>query len=332
MDDYENTYTSYKNLFQTISKDYNIPLYSFHELESYMRLNTRGFKKSLDEYKNEIYKKNFTILENNTFNSIFLLQKPDNYIRGHIENVLRKPTYCVTLENQIDEVKGVEHLLSAMEALSIDNASIDLCGSNELPVLDGSSLVWINELVKAGTEINHETTNFLTNFVKKKRKFKFHCNKFFSVCRNDSFILYYPSNSSKITIGLDYSTTAPLIGKQWFSYDIYNDNHYRWEISPSRMYIPTVQDFYESSEKEYFKAGINNCVNLCAFDKWIDDENIRFYDTECARHEVLDLIGCLGLLSNKGNGGVPLGHIVAYKPSLELYISFVKLLKEMIVI
>lgn len=97
------------------------------------------------------------------------------------------------------------------------------------------------------------------------------------------------------------------------------------------MYLPTIQSLYEGLDFGYFKGGVDNCINLSMFDKWYDNEQIRFCNTECARHEILDLIGCLSLLSNNGNGGIPLGHIISYKPSLELNIRFIKLLKELII-
>mmetsp|Transcript_12834 Transcript_12834/g.25087 ORF Transcript_12834/g.25087 Transcript_12834/m.25087 type:complete len:403 (+) Transcript_12834:1-1209(+) len=321
----------YKDLFRTINKDYNTPLYSFHELESFLLIGNRGFKKDLIHYKNEIYKKNFKIFQDISYSSEYVNNDTENYINAQIENVLRKPVHHISLENKKNQINGVEHLLSALESLSIDNVLISLNGGNEVPILDGSSLVWINELINAGTNTGQKD-HYFNNNKKRRRKIKFYSNKSFSLYHNDSFISYHPSKFSKITVGLDYSDSAPLIGKQWFSYDIFNDNHYRWEISPSRMYIPTIQCLYESMDSGYFKAGIEDCVNLCMFDKWHNSDQIRFYDTESARHEILDLIGCLSLLSNNGNGGIPLGHIIAYKPSLELNIRFVKLLKELIII
>mmetsp|Transcript_2817 Transcript_2817/g.5351 ORF Transcript_2817/g.5351 Transcript_2817/m.5351 type:complete len:217 (-) Transcript_2817:895-1545(-) len=216
--------------------------------------------------------------------------------------------------------------------MSIDNVMVELNGDNEVPILDGSSMVWINEILNVGVNINQKDFSGENTIKKRRRKIKFFSDKSFSLYHNESFISYHPSKFSKITVGLDYSDSAPLIGKQWYSYDIFNDNHYRWEISPSRMYIPTIQDLYESMDSGYYKAGVEDCVNLCMFDKWYNNDQIRFYDTESARHEILDLIGCLGLLSNNGNGGIPLGHIISYKPTLELNIRFVKILKEMIVI
>lgn len=306
-------------------------MYSFHELESFLLISDKGFKKNLIHYKNEIYKKNFKIFydANNELNSLKI--NTENYVNAQIENVLHKPTHYISIEDKKNQINGVEHLLSALESFSIDNVLIDLNGGNEIPILDGSSMVWVNEFLKVGVNTDQKGHFYNSGIKKRRRKIKFYSDKSFSLYDNDSFISYYPSKFSKLTVGLDYSDSAPLIGKQWFSYDIFNDNHYKWEISPSRMYIPTMQHLYESMDSGYFKAGIEDCVNLCMFDKWHNNDQIRFYDTESARHEVLDLIGCLSLLSNNGNGGTPLGHIITYKPSLELNMRFVKLLKELII-
>nr|BAS01587.1 hypothetical protein [Lotharella vacuolata] len=328
----ENISIVQKNLHKTIKKDYNTPIYTIHELKSFFKISNTGFQPNLDNYKNEIYKKNFKIFQDVNRALDFQPNNLDKYVCAQIENILSKPTYYIILEDRKNKIKAVEHLLSALEALSIDNVVIELHGGSEIPILDGSALVWINEILKVGISTSPEVNEHNYIFTKKRRKIRFYSEKFFSIYHNDSFISYYPSNSSKITVGLDFTETAPLIGKQWFSYDLFNDNHYRWEISPSRMYIPTIENFRESIESGYFKGGIDNCVNLCMFDQWHNNEQIRFYDTECARHEILDLIGCLSLLSNNGNGGFPLGHIISYKPSLELNIRFVKLLKEMMII
>lgn len=269
----------------------------------------------------------------NPQNNKRLLYKPINSIDASIENVVSKPTWQLSLEKNFESVNSIEHLLSTLEALSIDNLRIDISDGNHIPILDGSAIGWVDEIAKAKITYSKSNSSFNSKnqYEKRKKKLRSHANKFITLNSNDSFISYYPDTSSKITVGLDLSKNAPIIGKQWFSYNIFEDDHYKWEIAPARMYINSLDQLYKATDIGYFKTGIENTINVANFDSWLNSDSLRYYNTECARHEILDIIGCLGLLSYKGNGGIPFGHIVAYKPDLELTVRFVKLLKELLI-
>lgn len=67
--------------------------------------------------------------------------------------------------------------------------------------------------------------------------------------KGDAFITFYPSDTLKISCGVDHAKEAPIIGRQWFSWAPFEDEHFRWLISPART-------FYKSP-----KVG---CLLLCA--------------------------------------------------------------------
>jgi hypothetical protein len=48
---------------------------------------------------------------------------------------------------------------------------------------------------------------------------------------------------------------------------------------------------------------------------------MRFLPDEPVRRAVADLVGDLALLNDCGNGGLPVGHVVAYQPSHELQVG-----------
>lgn len=54
------------------------------------------------------------------------------------------------------------------------------------------------------------------------------------------------------------------------------------------------------------------------------------FDNEACRHKILDLIGDLSLVAHGGNGGFPVAHIVAFKASatLDLSYSFLDMKRE----
>lgn len=63
-------------------------------------------------------------------------------IEGLTSEIALRPLYifrCINLGNRF---QGVEHLLSALEMLGVDNARIEVEGSHELPIIDGSALGW----------------------------------------------------------------------------------------------------------------------------------------------------------------------------------------------
>jgi UDP-3-O-[3-hydroxymyristoyl] N-acetylglucosamine deacetylase len=236
----------------------------------------------------------------------------------------------LTLNNNQDNVFGVEHLLSAIEAYGINNAIIEVNGGNEIPIIDGSSLGWTQKFDEIGLKYSPKCYQISENnrINKKTNKFDIKLDKILQVNENDSFIMYQPDNVSKLTVGIDYTKVSPIIGKNWFTYTINEDNHYKWVISPARMYMTSLDEYYKNKDLGYYKAGIENCVNIAYGKDWYDDNQLRFINNECVRHEILDLIGCLSLLNYEGNTGIPLGHIIAYKPTLKLMMNFVKLLKE----
>jgi UDP-3-O-[3-hydroxymyristoyl] N-acetylglucosamine deacetylase len=44
----------------------------------------------------------------------------------------------------------------------------------------------------------------------------------------ESFISLYPGDGMKVTVGIDHQAEAPVIGKQWYTFDVEKDMHYRW--------------------------------------------------------------------------------------------------------
>mmetsp|Transcript_5171 Transcript_5171/g.9499 ORF Transcript_5171/g.9499 Transcript_5171/m.9499 type:complete len:326 (+) Transcript_5171:2239-3216(+) len=302
---------------------------NYLELQNSFKSRNKNYYKSNFYHINELKKRNFNLFYENVNSLIIPLNERTNLLSAQIENVKKNPYYYISLSDKISEIKGVEHLMSSLEGCSIDNCEIILKGGNEIPILEGSSIGFINEVIKAG--IMYSSDNIFVGdktYQKRRRKFRFSSDKAFAVNHNESFISYYPDTTTKITVGVDMGRVAPIIGKQWFSFDMYEDDHYRWEIAPARMYISSLEELYLANDLGYFKNGINNCVNIACKSSWNQFNDIRFFNSECARHEILDIIGCLKLLTYNGNGGIPYGHIIAYKPSLSMVIRFIKTFKE----
>lgn len=57
----------------------------------------------------------------------------------------------------------------------------------------------------------------------------------------DAFISLYPSETLKISYGLDLEEAALVIGKQWFTWVPSESDHYRWVVAPARTFYTSLE-------------------------------------------------------------------------------------------
>jgi UDP-3-O-[3-hydroxymyristoyl] N-acetylglucosamine deacetylase len=248
------------------------------------------------------------------------------------------------LSNETYMVLSPEALLSALEACGVDNARIEIEGGGdvdgdevinigpllEVPVVDGSALGWVLEVQKAGLRDALPSGNSTSGETARMANAP---QEMITVTEGDSFISFYPGLTSKITAGIDFSSEAEIIGKQWFTWSpaetssIDNfDKHFRWEVAPARTVLPSVsvaEDMYASG---LLRAGPDDCCLVGNGDSWYDPALERFPQEEAARKAVADLVGNLALAAKSGWRGMPQGHVVAYKASIDLQLQFAKAL------
>lgn len=242
---------------------------------------------------------------------------------------------AVILEGQSYDILSPEAILSALEACGIDNARIEIeTGSDatlelnengtpiiEIPVVDGSSLGWALEVQKAGVCDVSEGGSRLA----------LEAEEMLTVQDGEAFITLYPGPVPKVTVGVDFGEADGVAGRQWFSWSPADstasrewDQHYRWEVAPARTVIPSIEVAEELFAKGLLRAGPDDCCLVGNGDAWCDPALERFPGDEAARKGVADLLGILALGAQPGGRGLPQGHIVAYKPTSELQLKFVK--------
>jgi len=300
--------------------------------DSFLKSKMNNYSKDVSSFSKQLIRETIdyerqSILRNfDKNNSVF----EQTCIKGVIESVNKKPVHFLTIGNSEIDIHCVESLLSALEGLSIDNIDIIVAGDNHLPTLDGSSLAWVSNIEEAGI-IYSKSGGYGSNefHIKKRRKFRNYSKKSFSIYDNESFIKYVPNNESKITVGIDFSEVAPIIGKQWVTYNLYSDDHYKWEIASSKNYFISLDQMYELAEQGFYQFIDEKAMNIANFDKWINKDLLSYQATECARNEIKNIMGCFSLLNTHGNGGIPVGHVICYKPSYELVIRFCKIFKDL---
>ena len=204
---------------------------------------------------------------------------------------------CTSIGDGHTKINSVEHLLSALGGMGIDNAQIDVEGP-ELPSLDGSSLPYVERIIDVGiTEQNSDK-----KFINLKSPI--------AVDDGERRLVLLPSSHLQITLVYDH----PQLPTQMATFTI-TPEVYISEIAPSRS-------FCLASEVEMLKelgigrgASYENVV-VVEDDGSVSSE-LRF-SNEFVRHKILDLIGDFYLA-----GQLPKANVIAIKSGHELHAELV---------
>ncbi len=202
---------------------------------------------------------------------------------------LAKVSYATTLMKKGVMISTVEHLLSALYGLGIDNLYIDL-NSMEVPIMDGSGRLFIEEIQKIGIVDQDALRKYIV------------IEKTIEVRYQDKVAGVYPYPVPLATYIIDFEHKA--IGQQ----------HIQIELTPESYLreIGTARTFGFVSDVEYLKrcglirgGSLENAVVLDA--TGIVNNHLRF-PNEFVRHKLLDLLGDISLT------GYPIiGHLYAEK-------------------
>ena len=238
-----------------------------------------------------------------------------------------------TIRKDQAQVSTIEHALSALAGLGIDNVLIEIDGP-ETPIIDGSAIAYVELLETSGRVEQDAKRDYL------------------EILEPVSFIdevtgtelLAVPADEFQITTLIDFN--SELLGQQYAS--LMDLNNYKEDIAPCRTFVflhelePLInqglikggtlenavviadrqmsqEELDQLAEKlgmpsiEVTKAGVLNTTDL-------------LFRNEPARHKLLDVIGDLMLI------GVPVkGKIVATKPGHTANVEFAKILKKLYV-
>jgi UDP-3-O-[3-hydroxymyristoyl] N-acetylglucosamine deacetylase/3-hydroxyacyl-[acyl-carrier-protein] dehydratase len=223
-----------------------------------------------------------------------------------IANVVKRARRT-SLMNGSANVETIEHVLSAVWGLGIDNLTIE-ASSTEMPSIDGSAKPFADALIGAGiVEQDQEASVFVIN-------------EPVSVSEDGAMLAALPGPDDRLEIlyDLDYSGT-PSIGRQVLAFCLGKDD-YLSQISPARTFL------LEGEAREFQARGIG--THLTSRDVVVMseggplDNDLRFAD-EHVRHKVCDLIGDLALLGRRLSG-----RIVAYRSGHDLNQELVRRLTD----
>ena len=208
----------------------------------------------------------------------------DNSIDAIWSNV-SSTTLCTTISNDKGvSVSTIEHLMSALSGMHIDNANILIDGP-EVPIMDGSSFPFVEKLELVGIEI-----------LKRDRKILI-VNKEVQVNNNDSFARIVPNKQFSIDFQIDFKSS--LINKQACQLQLINGN-YKSDISTARTFGFEKDVDYLRSNGLALGGSLDNAVVVGEYNI-LNKEGLRFED-EFVRHKILDSIGDLYLAGNPIHG------------------------------
>lgn len=197
-----------------------------------------------------------------------------------------------TLEVDGVRVGTVEHLMSALAGLGVDNIYVDL-SAHELPIMDGSAGPFVFLLQSAGIV----DQNALKKFIRVKKPVEVH--------DGDKWVKFEPYNGFKMDFTIDFAHPIFEHSSQRVVID-FAENSYIKEISRARTF-GFMRDVEALRAMGLARGGsLDNAVVLDEY-RIINSDGLR-YEDEFVRHKTLDAIGDLYLL------GHPLvGAFTAYK-------------------
>ena len=214
---------------------------------------------------------------------VFRRSDLDNYeIPATGRNVARV-SYATSLMRQGVLISTTEHLLSAFIGLGVDNVIVEI-DNLEVPILDGSSLPYVDAILGAGLKRQRRKREYMRILKPVEvRENTPHGEKFIGV---------YPGEGYSIDYRIDFP--AP-IGKDHFVGDL-EAGAYTGLIAPARTF-----GFREDEAMLRDMGLIRGASDACAIiigDGKVQNGPLRFPD-EFVRHKVLDLIGDLALAGRR---------------------------------
>ena len=227
-------------------------------------------------------------------------------------------------------VSTVEHGMSALYALGIDNCLIQVNGP-EFPILNGASDMYVEKIESVGIVEQNAPKDYY--IIRKKIEVRDE--------ETGSVITILPDNDFSITTMCSFH--SQFVNSQFATLD--NIKDYTTEIAPARTFV-FVKDIIPLLEANLIKGGdLDNAIVIYArqleqdkLDKLadllkvprMDATKIGYiqhrplqWDNECTRHKLLDIIGDMALI------GKPIkGRIIAIRPGHTINNKFARLMRK----
>lgn len=191
-------------------------------------------------------------------------------------------TLSTTLVKGNVRISTVEHLLSALAGLGIDNAYVDVSAA-EVPIMDGSAGPFVFLIQSAGVEEQNAPKRFIR--IKKAVR----------VEDGDKWACFEPYDGFKVTFTIDFDHPAFRKDTQTASID-FSSTSFVKEVSRARTF-GFMRDI-EALRKRRLALG-GSMDNAVVVDNYrvLNEDGLRYAD-EFVKHKILDAIGDLYLLGH----------------------------------
>lgn len=201
-------------------------------------------------------------------------------------------TLSTTLGSGTNQISTIEHLLSAIAGLGIDNCLIKVDGP-EMPIMDGSAGPFVFLLQAAGIA----EQDVKKKFIKVLKEVK--------VTRDDAYAYIKPFDGFKVSFSIEFNHPVQNRYPAVSTIDFSSTSFVR-EVCRARTF--GFNKDIESLRKQNLALGANmtNAINI-GEDEILNEEGLRF-DDEFVKHKILDAIGDLYLLGHN-----LIGEFVGYK-------------------
>ncbi len=227
-------------------------------------------------------------------------------------------------------VSTIEHGMSALYALGIDNCLIQVNGP-EFPILDGSAAMYVDKINEVG--IVEQTAPKDYYIIRKKIEVRDEAT--------GSCITILPDQDFSITAMCSFQ--SKFVSSQFATLD--NIKSFATEIAPARTFV-FVRDIVPLLEANLIKGGdLNNAIVI--YERQVEQDKLDkladllkvphmdatkigyiqnkplMWDNECTRHKLLDIVGDMALI------GKPIkGRIIATRPGHTINNKFARLMRK----
>lgn len=227
-------------------------------------------------------------------------------------------------------VSTIEHGMSALYALGIDNCLIQVNGP-EFPILDGSAVMYVKKIQEVGIQEQNAEKDYY--IIRHKIEVKDE--------ESGSVITILPDDEFSITTMCTFD--SKFINSQFATID--NLENYAEKIAPARTFV-FVKDIMPLLQANLIKGGdMDNAIVI--YEQEVPQDKLDqladllhvprldatklgyiqhkplMWENECTRHKLLDIIGDMALI------GKPIkGRIIATRPGHSINNKFARLVRK----
>ncbi len=213
--------------------------------------------------------------------------------RIDLENTPTVPALCeyvtdtsrgTTIEKGEAKISTVEHILSALWSMGVDNAVIDI-DAPETPIMDGSAREYVQRITETG----------LVEQKADRKYYEVTEKQVYTIPDKGVAIIIYPDDEFTVSVHVDYN--SKVIGNQYATLDMFND--YAEKIAPCRTFV-FLHELEPLLNMNLIKGGdLDNAIVVV--ENPVSDQQLEHLKKS---HKLLHLLGDFALLGMRIKGRV----------------------------